>query len=230
MHLNHLLASLALTLPALASTSISQLGCYSTVPALKVSEQFDFQSHGYCEQKCQKAGYRVAALSDGSTCACSNELPKDSDKVDEAQCNAVCTGFPQDKCELSYAIPKQESTQAADVNVYDPGGGKSAYTVLSTGEYASVSNDGSSTATADIIVAPTNINPSSVPTGILTAPGSGGYKGSPTSTGSKSAGSSAAVTSVSTSASASPTPNAAEELRAGSSVLGAVLAGVGLLL
>lgn len=116
--------------------------------------------------------------------------------------------------------------------MYYPGGGKNAYTVLSTGEYAAVSNDGSSTATATggIIVAPTNINPSSVPTGILTAPGSGGYKPNSTSTASKSAGSSAAVTSVSTSASASPTLNAADGLRAGSSLLGAVVAGLGLLL
>lgn len=99
MHLNPL-ASLALALPALASTSISQLGCYSTVPALKAAEQYDFQSHGYCEQKCQKAGYRVAALSEGTNCACSNELPKHSDKVDEAECDAKCTGWPEDNCEF----------------------------------------------------------------------------------------------------------------------------------
>lgn len=100
MHPNHLLASLALVLPALASTSIYQLGCYSAVPVLQDAEQYTYQSYGYCEIKCMKAGYRVAALSDGSTCACSHELPKEADKVDDARCNMMCPGFPQDKCEF----------------------------------------------------------------------------------------------------------------------------------
>lgn len=112
MHLNHLLASLALALPALASTS--HLGCYSTVPGLKPSEQYTFQSQGYCEDKCQKAGYRVAALSSGSACACGNELPKASDKVDHAECDLPCTGYPAVKCKSAYAldIPIQTGRQS----------------------------------------------------------------------------------------------------------------------
>lgn len=102
MHLTPLLASLALALPALASTASPELGCYSTVPGLKDEAEYPFQSHGYCEQKCQKAGYRVAALSDGTTCACSNELPKDSDKVNSDECNVNCAGWPQANCESIY--------------------------------------------------------------------------------------------------------------------------------
>jgi hypothetical protein len=100
MHPHHLLVTLALALPALASTSISQVGCYSAVPSLKDEGDYTFQSQGYCENKCQKGGFRVAALTGGNQCLCGNQLPPESAQVDDDKCNVKCAGWPEDNCKL----------------------------------------------------------------------------------------------------------------------------------
>lgn len=108
--------------------------------------------------------------------------------------------------------------------------------VLSTGRYAVVSqSDGdaaatptASTAAGGIVVAATNVNPSTVPTSILTAPGSMISKAGVTGAASSSAV--VAATAASSSASALHTANAAVSLRAGSSMAGVLVAGLGLLL
>lgn len=97
MHYAHVL-TLTLALPILAETSISQFGCYSHVPGLTKSTTYPFQSLTYCETKCQRDGFRVAALSQGSTCACSHQVPKESEKVDDDRCDSMCDGWPEDKC------------------------------------------------------------------------------------------------------------------------------------
>lgn len=104
--------------------------------------------------------------------------------------------------------------------------------VLSTGEYAVVSDGGATatpiaaTAAGGIVVAATNVNPTTVPTSILTAPGSmiskAGVSGA--------ASSSATATAASSSASATPTNNAAVSLRGGSYMARVLVVGLGLLL
>lgn len=137
------------------------------------------------------------------------------------------------------------------------GGGNDLYTVLTTAEYSSSdsssdSNSDSnanagwgrviittataaagatpSTAGGGIVVAPTNIDESNLPTGILTAPASMISKASSTATSAKVT-SVAAVTAANADASATPssTPNAADSLRA-APVAGILVAGLGLLL
>lgn len=249
----HLLLSLTLALPILAKTSIFELGCYAHVPALTDKQQHPFQSRAHCEDKCQKSGFRVAALTHGSTCACAHQLPKQSDLVDDDKCNVMCSGWPEEKCKSSFLSLLRCPCSGTDSDSL-VGGGATAYTVISTGEYAAVSNstspngngdhdngeddddedddDDSSTArnsmiAGGIIVAPTHLNPSSVPTGILTAPASMITKATATAATSASS----AIASVNASASASPTVNAGGSLRAvPSSVFGALVAGLGLLL
>jgi len=109
MHLR-LLAALTLALPVLASTSISQIGCYSTVPNLKDEGEYTFQSHGYCENKCQRGGFRIAALTGGNQCLCGNELPPKSAQIDDAKCNARCDGWPEDNCKLPQPPAQKGST------------------------------------------------------------------------------------------------------------------------
>lgn len=107
--------------------------------------------------------------------------------------------------------------------------------VLSTGQDAVVSqSDGdaaatptAATAAGGIVVAATNVNPSIVPTSILTAPGSMISKAGVTAA-SSSAG--VAATAASSSAAASHTANAAVSLRGGSSMAGVLVAALGLLL
>lgn len=97
MHSQYL-SALALALPVVAGYT-STLGCYSKVPSLVSQAAYQFQDYGYCTDKCSEGGYRVAALSGGKNCACSDELPVDSAKVDDDKCNIDCTGWPEDKCE-----------------------------------------------------------------------------------------------------------------------------------
>ncbi|KAJ5668289.1 uncharacterized protein N7477_006859 [Penicillium maclennaniae] len=225
MHSQHLFATLALTLPALVTATVSQMGCYSSVPGLKDEGDFTFQSLGYCQEKCEQGGFRIAALTGGTQCLCGNEFPPSSALVDDDKCDLTCPGWPEDEC-----------------------GGNDYYNVLSIGEYIEVSDSSSASSTSvsstsasastiagGIIVAPTNLNPSSVPTAILTATDSLVTSASASVSASTSAIASksvvaAAITSVSSSASASPTVNAANAMHAGSSVIGAAIAGLGLLL
>ncbi|KAJ5459875.1 uncharacterized protein N7458_001427 [Penicillium daleae] len=212
MRTQHILATLALALPAFvsASSAYTKLGCYSDVPDLKGDSTNSYQAYGACLNSCSKGGYKIAVLSKGNHCACSNAVPPDSAKVSDDKCNTACPGYPTDYC-----------------------GGDDVYMVLSTGQYVVSESDGgaattptAATAAGGIIVAATNVNPTTVPTSILTAPGAmitkAGVSGE--------ASSSAAATAASSSASASPTSNAAVSLRGGSSMAGLLVAGLGLLL
>ncbi|KAJ5538248.1 hypothetical protein N7494_007727 [Penicillium frequentans] len=202
-----LLASLALV-PLVAAAS-SSLGCYSSVPNLKDVKQYTFQSHGYCLDQCLEDGFRIAALKDGITCGCSNSVPLSSAKLDDDKCDQYCAGFDKDYC-----------------------GGINVYTVLTTGDYDydSDSNSTVPTTTGRNIVAPT-VNPSSIPTNILTAPSSVGKAGiTALPSAAKSNAVSAGTTAVTSTVTPSATPNAAADtLRAGS-MAGVLVAGLGLLL
>lgn len=202
-----LLASLAL-IPLVVADS-SSLGCYSSVPNLKDVKQYTFQSHGYCLEQCMAADFRIAALKDGITCGCSNSIPLYSAKLDNDKCDQYCAGYPGDNC-----------------------GGINVYTVLTTGDYDydSDSNSTVPTTTGRNIVAPT-VNPSSIPTNILTAPSSVGKAGiTALPSAAKSNVASAGTTAVTSTVTPSATPNAAADtLRAGS-MAGVLVAGLGLLL
>ncbi|KAJ5965700.1 hypothetical protein N7481_012414 [Penicillium waksmanii] len=235
MHSQYL-SALALALPVVAGYT-STLGCYSKVPALTSQTVYIYQNYGYCTDKCSEGGYRVAALSSGKKCACSNELPDDSAKVDADKCNVTCEGWPEDNC-----------------------GGNGFYTVLSTGDYSSSNSDSASdsdsesnsastdtiimaaatsttsspsTAGGGIVVAPTNINESNVPTNILTAPASMVSKASASASAIATANakvtSAPGIVAANPSSTPSSTPNAAATLRAGP-IAGAFVAGLGLLL
>ncbi|KAJ5726066.1 uncharacterized protein N7483_007423 [Penicillium malachiteum] len=212
MHLQHLLASMALTIPFVKASSDS-LGCFSKVAGLTDLEQYTYQSHGACIEECEKGGYAFAALKDGITCGCTNTTPALSAQIADDNCDQYCAGYPMDYC-----------------------GGVNVYTVLPTEFYADASGDDSdsddATQTASlhttdggIFVAATP-NPSPVATTIQTA-ASKVITALPSA--SKSSIASAAITTASSSSSPSATPNAADSLRVGP-VAGVLLAGLGLLL
>lgn len=224
MHSQHILPILAFALPALADFT-STLGCYSKVPSLTAQKEFKFMSLGWCSNQCSEGGYRIAALSDGTQCSCGNEMPSDSAKVDDDKCDKRCTGFPEDYC-----------------------GGNQLLTVLSTGEYSSADSSSSdsdsnssmtdtiimatatpSTAGGGIVVAPTNIDESNMPTGILTAPASMVSKASSSGIATAKVTSAPGITAASSSSTPSSTPNAADSVRPGP-IAGALVAGLGLLL
>ncbi|KAJ5766816.1 uncharacterized protein N7511_004432 [Penicillium nucicola] len=207
MHPNIILAALALALPV---HSMVNMGCYSDAGSLKNQGPYSYQSPGYCQDHCLGAGKSVFALTRGNMCYCGDALP--TEKVNDDKCNQVCPGWPAESC-----------------------GGNDTFSVYQIiGENAPDSaSDGASTTAAPtaataaggIIVAPTT---NSAPSGIVTAVSSMNSKGV-TALASKSAN---AATAAATSAtvSASPTNNAAGTLQVGSSMMGAVVAGMGLLL
>ncbi|KAJ5623079.1 hypothetical protein N7490_011684 [Penicillium lividum] len=211
MYSQTILASLAI-IPLVAASS--SLGCFSAVPNLKDVKQYTFQSQAFCLNQCTEAGFHIAALKDGVTCGCSNTIPLSSAMVDDDKCDQYCAGWPEDNC-----------------------GGINVYTVLTTGEYhgtsdsSSNSNSNSNTTiprTGRNIVAPT-VNPSSMPTNILTAPSSMGTKVAITALPAAKSNAASAATTAVTSATPSATANAAGTLRAGS-LAGVLIAGLGLLL
>jgi cell wall integrity and stress response component len=111
MHSQYL-SALALALPVVAGYT-STLGCYSKVSSLTNQAGFQFMDYGWCTDKCSEGGYRIAALSGGKSCACSDKLPAESAKVDDDKCNIDCQGWPEDKCEPS---PNRGVTARASFN------------------------------------------------------------------------------------------------------------------
>lgn len=109
MHPQHILATLALALPAFVSASgpaYTKLGCYSDVPDVKGDSTNVFQSFGLCVTQCAKDNYKIAVLSKGDHCACSNAVPPDSSKVNDDKCNTVCSGWPMENCKSLCAVAR----------------------------------------------------------------------------------------------------------------------------
>lgn len=73
-------------------------GCYSSAGGLTNLGSYQFQTPGYCQQQCVNAGKAVMATSNGSDCYCGDQLPADSDKTTDANCNAKCNGYGQMMC------------------------------------------------------------------------------------------------------------------------------------
>ncbi|KAJ5288694.1 hypothetical protein N7478_001724 [Penicillium angulare] len=224
MHLQHLLASLALALPLVAgSSSMSTLGCYSDVAGLTNVKQFTFQTHQYCIKQCTEEGFQFAVLKDGATCGCTSTVPLSTAKVDDDKCNSACAGWPEDEC-----------------------GGKDTYTVLTTNKFLSSSStnnteaaansasDSNSGPTSTAAVATTNggiiIAATNAATNTVTGASTMVTKGTTSlPSPSKSSIPSGGITALSSSATPTPTSNAADSLRA-APVAGAIVAGLGLLL
>lgn len=75
-------------------------GCYKASGSTMLTDQgpYTFQSSGWCQKTCVAKGYPVMALWKGSNCLCGNELPPDSAKTSDSDCNTPCDGWPQDMC------------------------------------------------------------------------------------------------------------------------------------
>ncbi|OQE29355.1 hypothetical protein PENSTE_c002G02333 [Penicillium steckii] len=225
MHSQQLLAVLAFALPAFAgSRAWNNLGCYSSVPSLTSQSKYEYMSGGYCANKCSSEGYRVAALTGGSKCACGNEQPSKSAKVDSDKCDSLCTGFPGDKCggDNVFTVLTTDSSSDADSDSDSDSNSIASYSPAS-------STTSAATMTGGIVVAPTNIDESNIPTGILTAPASMVSKAASSSVAMAKVTSAPGISTSSSSSTPSTTPNAADALRAGP-VAGVMLAGLGLLL
>ncbi|CAG8037161.1 unnamed protein product [Penicillium salamii] len=206
MHATFILSALALALPVYSASS-ETVGCYSEIGSMKSQGPFTFQSPGHCEDQCSKKGFKIAALGRGDMCYCGDQLPSQSAKVDDDQCDIKCSGWPEATC-----------------------GGKGTYNLIQGTEVSSDDSDSASTTAAPtavtaaggiVVAAPST---AAAPTGIVTAASSVNSK---SANASKSG---SATSSAKSSASPTPTDNAAGSIRVGSSLVGAAIAGMGLLL
>ncbi|OQE24194.1 hypothetical protein PENFLA_c010G06642 [Penicillium flavigenum] len=206
MHTNYFFSALALALPVYSLSATASMGCYSEVDSFKNQGPYTYQSPGYCQAQCAENGFKVAALSRGNMCYCGNKMPSDSAKIADDKCDLSCSGWPAGSC-----------------------GGQDTFNIIQATEnlQASASENASTTiaptaatAAGGIIVAPST---ASGQTGIVTAASTANSKSG--NVVSKAAGSGSVAT-----ASPTPTNNAAGTVRAGSSLLGAVVVGMGLLL
>ncbi|KAJ5816349.1 hypothetical protein N7447_008582 [Penicillium robsamsonii] len=201
MHTNYIFSALALALPVYSLSSTAGMGCFSEVESFKNQGPYTYQSLGYCEAQCTGKDFKVAALSRGNMCYCGNKVPSDSVKIADDKCDVRCPGYAAQNCG---GMETFTVIQAAE-NVKAAGSENGTTTIEPT----------AATAAGGIIVAPSTASSS---TGIATA-----------ASKSANAFSNSASGAVAT-ASPTPTDNAAGTVRAGSSLLGAVIAGMSLLL
>lgn len=101
----------ALSILSLATTANAQLqqavyqGCYDTSYPLDIGPKqnssltYKYQASGWCQQACglyyQKAAF---GLTKGSDCWCGDELPANSTKVDDSECDRPCQGYGYEDC------------------------------------------------------------------------------------------------------------------------------------
>ncbi|KAJ5780442.1 hypothetical protein N7457_005602 [Penicillium paradoxum] len=211
MHINPILTAIALALPVYSLSATAKMGCYSEVESFKSQGPYTYQSLGYCQNLCAKKEFKVAALSRGDMCYCGDDMPSDSAKVDDDQCDMTCPGWPEATCGGKESFTLIQAIE----NIRPPRVAENASTTIAPT---------AATAAGGIIVAPST---AVAPTGIVTAASSTNSKSA--NTGLPQSGASGSTLAAS---SASPTPanNAAVTVRAGSALIGAVLAGMGLLL
>lgn len=73
-------------------------GCYSSAASMTSVGTYMYQSSGYCSTQCSNKNSPSMALTNGNDCYCGDEIPADSDKVDDTKCNTACTGYGQTNC------------------------------------------------------------------------------------------------------------------------------------
>ncbi|KGO75294.1 Carbohydrate-binding WSC, subgroup [Penicillium italicum] len=207
MHTNYIFSALALALPVYSLSSTASMGCYSAVESFKNQGPYTYQSPGHCQAQCADNNFKVAALSRGNMCYCGNKIPSDSTKVADDKCDIACTGWAAASCG---GIDTFNIIQAAEDLQASPS--ENASTTIAPA---------AATAAGGIVVAAsTAVAPTSIVAATSTVNSKSGTAVS------KSVATSGAVAT----ASPTPTSNAAGTVRVGSSLLGAVVAGMSLLL
>ncbi|KAF2169666.1 hypothetical protein M409DRAFT_20081 [Zasmidium cellare ATCC 36951] len=76
-------------------TAGDYVGCFSSSTPLDNINTYMYQSSGYCSEHCSSA---VMGLTDGNQCFCGDQIPAESDKVDDSKCSTKCDGFGQEMC------------------------------------------------------------------------------------------------------------------------------------
>ncbi|OJJ49221.1 hypothetical protein ASPZODRAFT_140149 [Penicilliopsis zonata CBS 506.65] len=91
-------AAPAATTTDLVLKTMTYKGCYNNSTPLVDQGSYTWQSSGYCQKECVKAGYAVLGLWKGSNCLCGNELPAESALTSDSECDTECDGWPQEDC------------------------------------------------------------------------------------------------------------------------------------
>ncbi|GAB7352157.1 hypothetical protein MBLNU459_g2642t1 [Dothideomycetes sp. NU459] len=84
---------------SLVLSAMTYVGCFNSSQPLANQGSYTYQTSGYCQPICVGKGQAVMGLTGGSYCYCGDQLPaKDSEQVDDSNCNTICTGYGDDDC------------------------------------------------------------------------------------------------------------------------------------
>ncbi|ANB11709.1 Slg1p [Sugiyamaella lignohabitans] len=120
-------------------------GCYNSAGSMVSNGTYTWQSKSHCSTACSALGYSIIATHNGNECYCGNSLPPSSDKVDQNQCNVVCTGYGNEMCGSASTFSVYS---IADTTSTDPDTSSSSAAGSSATGGSSTSPSGSSTASS----------------------------------------------------------------------------------
>lgn len=90
-------------LPRAVKDSWSYIGCYSALPIawttnVTTSSIINNLTPKKCQQACHENGLSLAALVKGNNCHCHDNLDPLDKQLNDAQCDAVCSGDKNENC------------------------------------------------------------------------------------------------------------------------------------
>lgn len=137
------------------------VGCYSSSDGLGSATSYEFQSSGWCTNKCSDSA--AFGLTGGSDCLCGNLIPPSSDKVDTSKCDTNCDGWPEDKCGGKgyysvYTLKDNVGTYSSSSSSNSSSTNNSTATATSTGAVVST-NSGGQTVTMTAASEAQNVDP-----------------------------------------------------------------------
>jgi len=107
-------------------------GCFTISDALTDQGSYTFQTLGWCQPWCVRQNKSILGLSNGTNCWCGDAMPPSSQKVDDANCNTNCVGYPQQTCGGPKAFAVWSDGLNPVVSSANTGSSPSSTTLVST--------------------------------------------------------------------------------------------------
>jgi cell wall integrity and stress response component len=116
----------ALTLFTSMVTAQTKVGCYNSTLGLKFDSTDTYNSIGYCSRACPRNRAFAMIYMD---CYCGDEIPPDSLKLKDSECETPCPGYDVDSCGSKFSnattvykaagvsnVPKAEAPQSSSTS------------------------------------------------------------------------------------------------------------------
>ncbi|EME77603.1 uncharacterized protein MYCFIDRAFT_191065 [Pseudocercospora fijiensis CIRAD86] len=148
--------------PPLQKRAQSYKGCYSSSGDMTKAGSYMYQSNGYCGDQCSGKNQAVMGLTD-KDCWCGDNMPSDSDKVDDSKCNTPCPGWDKVECggDGFWSVYTTGTGTAGTESGSSSSSGSSSKTSSTTSPVASVSTSIAPGQTVVVTIAPSATSSSS---------------------------------------------------------------------